>query len=440
MEDTSPRSAQMRRRSIGGTAALAALAVVRSLLAGSAPAQAVTVAGTPATAGLTATSVLALSKSDQRIASMLAVRATNNQLGNDLTGQVSDGVSTTLLWQQRRGTGQLPASTTKLVTSVNALTVFGPAHRFTTTVRKGSTWGKVVLVGAGDPSLNRANLKTLAAATAHNVRAHNVRRVTVQVDDSLFARPSLAYGWMDDYMPTDVSPVRALVVNQHTRWDTSIDAGKEFAAQLKAYGVSTRAVERARAISGNPVLASVQGRRLDYIVKRMLLPSDNDIAEALHRLVALRVGNAATWSGAAAAQRQVLGGLGIDLGTSRLYDGSGLSRADRLTALQLVSVLSLPLDGSHPNLVSLLESLPVAGRTGTLAPNYLRYTTWPTKCAVGLVEGKTGSLRGAITLAGYARGADGRTKAFAFLANGVPSTLTTRRAVDRLATTVTGCW
>jgi D-alanyl-D-alanine carboxypeptidase/D-alanyl-D-alanine-endopeptidase (penicillin-binding protein 4) len=245
---------------------------------------------------------------------------------------------------------------------------------------------------------------------------------------------------MDDYMPTDVSPVRSLVVNQHTRWDTSIDAGNEFAAQLKAYGLTLRAVERARTPRGAPVLASVQGRRLDSIVKSMLLPSDNDYAEALHRLVALKTGYAATWSGSAAAQRKVLLGLGIDLGTSRLYDGSGLSRADRLTARQLVSVLSLPLDGNHPKLVSLLDSLPVAGRSGTLAPKYLRYTTWPTRCAVGLVEGKTGSLRGVITLAGYARGADGRTKAFAFLANGVPSTLTTRRAVDKLATTVTGCW
>lgn len=430
----------MRRRSVARPAALAAFAVVGSLLATPAPAQAVTIAGAQATAVLTATSVPALSRSDQRIASMLTVRATNNQLGNDLTGLVTDGVSKTLLWQQRRGTRQLPASTTKLVTSVNALTVFGPAYRFTTTVRKGSTWAKVVIVGAGDPSLNRTNLKALAAATAHDVRAHNVRRVTVQVDDSLFPRPTLAHGWMSDYMPTDVSPVRALVVNQHTRWDTSIDAGKEFATLLKAYGVTTRAVERARAPRGTPVLASVQGRRLDSIVKSMLLPSDNDYAEALHRLVALRMGYAATWSGAAAAQRKVLAGLGIDLGTSRLYDGSGLSRADRLTARQIVSVLSLALDGSHPKLVPLLDSLPVAGRTGTLGPKYLRYTTWPTKCAVGLVEGKTGSLRGVITLAGYARGADGRTKAFAFLANGVPSTLTTRRAVDKLAATVTGCW
>jgi D-alanyl-D-alanine carboxypeptidase/D-alanyl-D-alanine-endopeptidase (penicillin-binding protein 4) len=429
----------MRRRStFTGSAALAAFAFVGSLMAG--PAEAVADAAAPASAGLTATSLPALSGTDQRIAAKLTVRTTDPLLGTDLTGLVTDPRAGGQVWAQRPSTTQLPASTTKLVTSVNALTVFGPAHRFTTTVRRGTTWGQVVVVGAGDPSLSRAGMRILAASTARAVRAHGRHWVTVHVDDSLFPAPSLAVGWNSDYMPTDVSPVRALVVSQHRRWDTSIDAGKVFASLLKEYGVSTSSVVRKRAPGGTPVLASVQGRRLDAIVKDMLLPSDNDHAEALHRLVARRAGYSATWTGAAAAQRKVLAGLGIDLGDSRLYDGSGLSRSDRLTARQLVSVLSLPLDGNHPRLVSLLDSLPVAGRSGTLGPTYLRYTTWPTTCAVGLIEAKTGSLRGVITLAGYARGADGRTKAFALLANGVPSTLTTRKAVDKLATTVTGCW
>ncbi|MEP6761119.1 MAG: D-alanyl-D-alanine carboxypeptidase/D-alanyl-D-alanine-endopeptidase [Sporichthyaceae bacterium] len=431
----------MRRRStVTGSAAVAAFAVVWSLLAAPGPAEAVTVTGAPAAAGLTATSVPALSRSDQLIASMLAVRATDRQLGSDLAGLVTDATSGEAVWNKQSYARQLPASTTKLITSVNALTVFGPSYRFTTTVRRGTTWGRVALVGAGDPSLSRAGMRILAAATAQAVRAHGRHWVVVQVDDHLFPPPTLATGWASDYMPTDVSPVRALVVGQHTRWDTSLDAGNVFASLLKEYGVRTSSVVRARAPGGTPVLAKVQGRSLDLIVKDMLLPSDNDYAEALHRLVALRSGYPATWAGAAAAQRTVLAGLGIDLGTSRLYDGSGLSRSDRLTARQLVSVLSLALDGNHPRLVSLRASLPVAGRTGTLAPKYLRYTTWPTKCAVGLVTAKTGSLRGVITLAGYARGADGRTKAFALLANGVPSTLTTRKAVDKLATTVTGCW
>ena len=56
------------------------------------------------------------------------------------------------------------------------------------------------------------------------------------------------------------------------------------------------------------------------------------------------------------------------------------------------------------------------------------------------MEAKTGSLSGVISLSGFARGADGTTKIFSFLLNRVPSTLTTRRAVDKLAATVTGCW
>ena len=78
--------------------------------------------------------------------------------------------------------------------------------------------------------------------------------------------------------------------------------------------------------------------------------------------------------------------------------------------------------------------------SGTLAPHYLRFVTNPTRCAAGLIQAKTGSLTGVISLSGFARGADGRVKLFSFLLNRVPSTLTTRRAVDRLAATVTGCW
>jgi serine-type D-Ala-D-Ala carboxypeptidase/endopeptidase (penicillin-binding protein 4) len=427
-----------------GLAALAVMTVTGSLLL--APgASASTVAAAPAvvrTAGstTTTTTVAGFSATDQRLRDRLTLRATDPLLGPDLTAAVTDAASGQLLWPKNRFARQMPASTTKLVTSVNTLETFGPDYRFTTRVRKGSTWNRVVLVGSGDPGLTSANLATLAAATATAVRAHGVRTVIVYVDDYIFARPSLAYGWKSTYVPADVSPVRALVVDQHRNLDTSKDAGKVFAAKLLNYGVRTSAVYRGHVTTGAPVLASVQGRRVDSMLGSMLRPSDNDYAEAFHRLVARRMGYYGTWSGASAAQRKVLLNLGVDLGTSTLYDGSGLSRADRLTADQLSRVLALAVNGSHPRLAVLPSLLPVAGRTGTLAPDYLRYTTWPTRCAAGLIQAKTGSLTGVISLAGYAKGADGRTKAFALLANGVPSTLTTRKAVDKLATTITGCW
>lgn len=424
---------------------LACLASAAALLAGTAllqaPAHAAPAPENPAPAATQADAVPALSAVDQRIQTMLAARATDPLLGSHTTGFVTDAASGTVLWSQGGDTAQLPASTAKLVTAVNVLDTYGPAYRFTTTVRRGTYWRQVVLVGAGDPSIATAHLDALAVSTARAVRAHGVRTVTVYVDDSLFPAPSLAYGWKSSYVPGEVRPVRALVVNQHEVWDTSLDAGKVFAGRLAAHGVRVQAVYRGRVHASDPLLGSVQGWRVDSMVGTMLRWSDNDFAEAFHRLVARKAGYPATWAGAAAAQRAVLKSQGVDLGTSTLYDGSGLSRADRLTAAQLVAVLTLAVDGRHPQLAALRHGLlAVAGRTGTLGPDYLRYTTWPTRCAAGLIEAKTGSITGVVTFAGYAQGQDGRTKAFAYLVNGMPATLTTRRALDKLATTVTGCW
>lgn len=382
-----------------------------------------------------------LSVTDQRMHDSLIARARDPKLGSHTTALVSDLATGRILFSRNRLTRQLPASTTKLVTAVNALETFGPGHRFTTTVLDGATPDHVVLVGGGDPSLRSTDLATLAAATASALTLSARPAVNLLVDDSLFPAPSRAFGWLRNYVPRDIRPVRALVVNQHKVMDTSLDAGRTFAAQLRALGITVTIVARGRDTVAGPALATVQGLPLSLIVSDMLHRSDNDHAEALHRLVALAQGFPATWRGSAAAQRVVLRRLGVELGSSHLYDGSGLSRAGRLTAQQLVSVLTLAYQTTHPALVSLQhEALPIAGQTGTLAARFKRFNTAPTSCAAGLVEAKTGSLSGVISLAGYALGADGQLKVFAFLVNGRPSTLTTRRAVDRLASTVTGCW
>jgi D-alanyl-D-alanine carboxypeptidase/D-alanyl-D-alanine-endopeptidase (penicillin-binding protein 4) len=300
---------------------------------------------------------------------------------------------------------------------------------------------RAVLVGGGDPSLTARQLGTLARTAAAGFLAQGIARVRVQVDDSLFPAPTLAYGWKSAYTIRDVSPVRALVVDQHRRWDTSLDAGTVFAHKLEKWGVDVRAAAHRKVRpEGAAVLAESQGADLGTIVATMLQDSDNDIAEGLHRLVALQAGYPATWAGAQLAQKAVLAGLGITL-TTPVYDGSGLSRRDRLAPSTLVAALSTVLDPAYPNLAGLQSgAFPVAGVSGTLAPNFLRYVTNPTRCAAGLIQAKTGSLSGVISLSGFARGAEGQVKVFSFLLNHVPSTLTTRRAVDRLAATVTGCW
>jgi len=421
--------------------ALASATVPALAASGAATAAATPASNATASSASASAAAAAFSPTDQVMHDALIQRSTRKALGPDLAGLVTDAETGQVLWSQTPLEHQLPASNTKLVTAVNALSTFGPAYTIKTKVVQGKKARRLFLVGGGDPSLTRANLNTLAKTVAPAIRARGLSTVRVLVDDSLFPEPKLARGWKSSYVHEDVRAVRALVVNQHDVSDTALDAGKVFAKRLKKQGLTVSVVKRDEARANAAVLAAVHGRSMASMVGTMLRESDNDYAEGLHRLVAIKTGFAPTWKGARKAQRKALAGLGVDLGTATLYDGSGLSRDDHLAPLDVVRVLSLAFDGAHPDLASLQHnSLAIAGRTGTLAPHYLRYVTAPTNCAAGLIEAKTGSLSGVIALSGFARGADGRTKLFSFLLNHVPSTLKTRRAVDRLASTITGCW
>ncbi len=401
-------------------------------------------AGAPASgvraAGGLSTAAYAYTAADTRMRRALTLRATTRAFGTAFGGAVVDVASNRVVWTKNGGSRLRPASTTKLVTATNALSTFGPAYRFTTTVRASTDGRTLWLVGSGDPSLSTTDVAALARDAAAAAKARGIAVVRVRVDDYAFARPTLASGWKSSYVPADARWVRALGIDGRRVSDSAKDAGNVFAAKLRGYGVSVSSVYRLKTAAGSPTVASVQGDRLDAVVRRMLLVSDNDDAELLHRAVARAVGQPGTWTGARTAQHTLLEREGISLGSSALYDGSGLSRGDRLTALQLARVVDNAFEVGNPELVSLTSgSLPLAGRTGTLSASARRYVTSPSSCAAGKVWAKTGTLSDAVALAGYTTGADGRLKAFAFLVGGDDS-LTVKRRVDVLAATVNGCY
>jgi serine-type D-Ala-D-Ala carboxypeptidase/endopeptidase (penicillin-binding protein 4) len=87
-------------------------------------------------------------------------------------------------------------------------------------------------------------------------------------------------------------------------------------------------------------------------------------------------------------------------------NGSGLSREERITALQLARLLQLAW--ASPLMPELASSLPLAGVDGTLRR---------ARGAPGLAHLKTGSLRDVAGVAGYVEGASGKRYVLVAIAN-----------------------
>jgi D-alanyl-D-alanine carboxypeptidase/D-alanyl-D-alanine-endopeptidase (penicillin-binding protein 4) len=383
-----------------------------------------------------------LSRTDQKIAGDLESRIKEAGLGADLSAFVMDAESDREIFGNNASTALMPASNTKLATATAALTVLGPEHRFTTRVVYGD--GTLTLIGGGDRVLTTDDLSVLAKTAADGLSAAGLTSVKVRVDDSLFPAPALAAGWTDGYFPDAVSPVRPLVVDGSPGMDTSLDAGKAFARLLADQGITTDgAVVRGATAATDVPVASHSSPPLSEIVEKMILKSDNNIAETLLRMTAIAAGQPATFEGGATAVRTVLTErYGLPLDGVKLFDGSGLSRSTRIPATTLADLLDLLTDPRHKAVLGpILEGLPVAGETGTLGPGTGRFDTRPSSCAASKVKAKTGTLTGALALSGLTLGQDGRWKVFSFIENGASADpADTKKVLDGLAATVNGCF
>ncbi|GAA3696901.1 hypothetical protein GCM10023081_37340 [Arthrobacter ginkgonis] len=193
-------------------------------------------------------------------------------------------------------------------------------------------------------------------------------------------------------------------------------------------------VERGTAPEGAAELAAVESAPLREQLRHMAEESDNYVAEAVGRLVALEVGKPATFGGATEAVKEAVGRLGVDTTGLVLADTSGLAAANRVSPEHLAATLRAAASSGTPALRELSYLLPIAGATGTLHDRLAGATT------SGTVRAKTGSLTGVATLTGYAVTSEGRVLAFSFFAQGVPASLAPARAtLDAAATVLAGC-
>ncbi|MFC5214252.1 D-alanyl-D-alanine carboxypeptidase/D-alanyl-D-alanine-endopeptidase [Streptomyces coerulescens] len=358
---------------------------------------------------------------------------------------IIDVASGERLYDDDSGKALTPASTTKIATAVAALSALGPDHRLTTRTALETDTGELVLVGGGDPTLTArkdaegwASLRELADRTAQALKKRDLRQVTLSYDKTLYAGPELHPIGENE----NLAPISALMVDEARTDDSTSgpvervedpakDAADRFAALLADHGIKTTAPGPSKATDRAEPLAEVSSPPLSSVVERMLTNSDNDIAEALARHTAVASGARADLDGAGKAIEARLKKLGLPVAGADFKDGSGLDRADRLTADLLTALLAKAADPAHPELRPVLTGLPVAGFTGTLSSRY-------TDGAAGVVRAKTGTLHGVNSLAGTVVDQDGRLLAFAFLSTG-DDTGAARSALDRTATALASC-
>jgi D-alanyl-D-alanine carboxypeptidase/D-alanyl-D-alanine-endopeptidase (penicillin-binding protein 4) len=374
--------------------------------------------------------------------------------GDTVAMVVADAASGRVLFDQEGADVAPPASTAKLAVAVAALQVLGPDAHLTTRVVQGSGPSQLVLVGGGDPTLSGpaavgpvnpgyptpASLAALAQQTAAQLHARGITTISLGYDASMFVGPTLAPGWKPIYQTEgDAAPVSALEVDEGhpdpartaTAADPAAAAAGEFARLLTSDGVTVTAVPTgAHAVPANPMIASVTSPPMSELVQRMLGRSDNDLAEALSRQVAIATGHPASFAGGVAAVKAAIASLGIDPSGLAMVDASGLSPLDRVTPATLVALLRLAIDPGHAQLAPILVGLPVAGFSGTLSGRFGGLAA----AGAGVIRAKTGTLDGVVALAGYLQDSSGATLVFATIVTGVAKTATsaTEAAVDRL--------
>ena len=157
-------------------------------------------------------------------------------------------------------------------------------------------------------------------------------------------------------------------------------------------------------------LASYVSPALSDIVAIMNKHSDNLYAEELFRTAAKEIGGEGSWKRGTEVMKKYLASIDLDTAQLSVYDGSGLSRMDLVSARQMVGLLRAI--HSKPKLFSAFyPSLSIMGVDGTLSSR-LKGTD-----AEGNVRAKTGFVTGVRSISGYLTTRDGEMLAFSIIGN-----------------------
>jgi D-alanyl-D-alanine carboxypeptidase/D-alanyl-D-alanine-endopeptidase (penicillin-binding protein 4) len=156
------------------------------------------------------------------------------------------------------------------------------------------------------------------------------------------------------------------------------------------------------------ILYSVAGRSVKEIIEWTNLKSVNFFAEGLLKGVAFKLTGKGTHENGIQVYRQYLSQR-IDTSGLVLYDGSGLSRMNRISASHMFELLRYINGSSFAQ--DFKQTLPVAGKTGTIRDLCVG------QIGEGRVYAKSGTMTGIKSYAGYIDAVSGKKIAFSLVAS-----------------------
>jgi serine-type D-Ala-D-Ala carboxypeptidase/endopeptidase (penicillin-binding protein 4) len=317
----------------------------------------------------------------------------------------------------------IPASNTKLFTTATALELMGGDHLLSTKIladddeiSDGIIEGNIYIKGFGNPSFCSEDLDKLVT----HLYQFGLRKVTGNVigDDTYFDDVYSRDDWIsEERANVKLPPISALVIDRNRTIVTKkrkgryrnyfvnvenppLFAAKKLRQKLISYGVE---------VIGNPIsgIADDKARllvessiELRELLKETNKSSDNFYAECLFKtLGSVYSGQQGNSFFSTQAILNFIEDNSIYSAGTKIVDGSGISRFDQVTAGALVGLLE-KVYFNIKQFDDFFNSLSIAGVDGTLKKRLIGTP------AENNFRGKTGTLNGVSSLAGYVTTAD----------------------------------
>lgn len=384
-----------------------------------------------------------------------------------------------------------PASTTKLLTTETALDLLGKDFVWHTQLEysgeideNGVLNGNLYIVGSGDPTLGTGKAGAYRYGELVNdfvyaiTEQKGIKKVNgdIYIQNAFFKKNKVGFlpkniVWLDGkdyYLPVGstenidpreerflknigrsksdkkflyVSPYTDKIVftedYQLQNYTTKLSTPPYYLANtLKKYLSKKKVTVTGKILAKNAdinpeertKITSYHSPRLEEIIFYTNKRSDNALAEALLKSSGFYTKGDQTKVTGREAVVEHLTEEGFYLDGFNYYDGSGLSRKNKVSPIAHAKFLSNMMKEKY--FPQFFKSLPVGGQSGTLKRMFK-------ETGNGQIFAKTGTLRGVKTLAGYIKTNKGETLVFSLLINGYSGSVSqVKKKMEKILTPV----